>query len=211
MTNAKDTWPTNLDASNFARLYTIAGMNHCGGGPSTDQFDMPSPMIARVEQGKAPDSVIATARDASSASPNSDVPASWGTRRTRPLCPYPKVARYTGGSVDSASSFTCFRLNRTARHPRTDRRWFSRMPFLRMRDFAVCALAPLCKFDRPRASPPHDTRARPPRRPPLSPSKAAPSSTPCSPSATLPDRIPAFRAARDRRSDRERGLLPRTG
>ena len=53
------------DASNFARLYTIAGMNHCTGGPSTDQFDMLTPMIAWVEQGKAPDSVVATARDAS--------------------------------------------------------------------------------------------------------------------------------------------------
>ncbi|OLL28199.1 esterase [Burkholderia sp. SRS-W-2-2016] len=95
------------DATNFARLYTIAGMNHCSGGPSTDQFDMLTPMIAWVEQGKAPDSVIATARDASSAAPNSDVPSSWGAGRTRPLCPYPKVARYTSGNVDSASSFTC--------------------------------------------------------------------------------------------------------
>jgi feruloyl esterase len=38
------------DASNFARLYTIAGMNHGSGGPSTDQFDMLTPMIAWVEQ-----------------------------------------------------------------------------------------------------------------------------------------------------------------
>lgn len=95
------------DASNFARLYTIAGMNHCSGGPSTDQFDMLTPMIAWVEQGKAPNSVIATARDASGATPNSDVPSNWGTGRTRPLCPYPKVARYTSGSVDSANSFSC--------------------------------------------------------------------------------------------------------
>ncbi|NML32465.1 tannase/feruloyl esterase family alpha/beta hydrolase [Paraburkholderia antibiotica] len=95
------------DASNFARLYTIAGMNHCSGGPSTDQFDMLTPMIAWVEQGTAPDSVIASARDASSASPNSDVPSSWGAGRTRPLCPYPKVARYKGGDIDSASSFAC--------------------------------------------------------------------------------------------------------
>ncbi|MBW8835302.1 MAG: tannase/feruloyl esterase family alpha/beta hydrolase, partial [Burkholderia sp.] len=48
------------DASNFARLYTVAGMNHCSGGPAADQFDMLTPMIAWVEQGKAPDSVIAT-------------------------------------------------------------------------------------------------------------------------------------------------------
>jgi hypothetical protein len=26
---------------------------------------------------------------------------------TRPLCPYPEVARYDGGDPDSADSFTC--------------------------------------------------------------------------------------------------------
>ncbi|MFM0431084.1 tannase/feruloyl esterase family alpha/beta hydrolase [Paraburkholderia aspalathi] len=95
------------DASNFARLYTIAGMNHCSGGPSTDQFDMLTPMIAWVEQGKAPDSVVATARDASNVVPNTDVPADWGAGRTRPLCAYPKVARYQGGDINAASSFAC--------------------------------------------------------------------------------------------------------
>ncbi|CAD6537703.1 tannase/feruloyl esterase family alpha/beta hydrolase [Paraburkholderia sabiae] len=95
------------DASNFARLYTVAGMNHCSGGPTADQFDMLTPMIAWVEQGKAPDSVIATARDASNAVPNSEVPADWGAGRTRPLCPYPKVARYKGGDANSAASFSC--------------------------------------------------------------------------------------------------------
>jgi len=95
------------DASNFARLYTVAGMNHCSGGPAADQFDMLTPMIAWVEQGKAPDSVIATARDASNALPNSEVPANWGAGRTRPLCPYPKVARYKSGDVNSAASFSC--------------------------------------------------------------------------------------------------------
>jgi feruloyl esterase len=95
------------DASNFARLYTVAGMNHCSGGPSTDQFDMLTPMVAWVEQGKAPDSVLATARDASNVIPNADVPADWGAGRTRPLCPYPKVARYQRGDINAASSFTC--------------------------------------------------------------------------------------------------------
>jgi len=95
------------DASSFARLFTVAGMNHCSGGPAADQFDMLTPMVAWVEQGKAPDSVIATARDASNAIPNSEVPAQWGAGRTRPLCPYPKVARYKGGDVNSAASFSC--------------------------------------------------------------------------------------------------------
>ncbi|MEM5314337.1 tannase/feruloyl esterase family alpha/beta hydrolase [Paraburkholderia sp. JHI869] len=95
------------DASNFARLYTVAGMNHCSGGPAADQFDMLTPMVAWVEQGTAPDRVITTARDTTNAIPNAEVPASWGAGRSRPLCPYPKVARYTSGDINSASSFTC--------------------------------------------------------------------------------------------------------
>ncbi|WP_250486251.1 tannase/feruloyl esterase family alpha/beta hydrolase [Caballeronia sp. GaOx3] len=95
------------DASNFARLYPVAGMNHCSGGPTADQFDMLTPMIAWVEQGKAPDSVVATARDATNPVPNPEVPADWRANRTRPLCPYPKVARYKGGDINSASSFAC--------------------------------------------------------------------------------------------------------
>ncbi|MBB5447126.1 MULTISPECIES: tannase/feruloyl esterase family alpha/beta hydrolase [unclassified Paraburkholderia] len=95
------------DASNFARLFTVAGMNHCSGGPTADQFDMLTPMVAWVEQGQAPNRVIATARDTTNAIPNSEVPTSWGAGRTRPLCAYPKVARYTSGDVNSASSFTC--------------------------------------------------------------------------------------------------------
>ena len=62
-------------------------MNHCAGGPTADQFDMLTPMIAWVEQGKAPDSVTATARDASNAIPNTEVRSDWGTARSRPLCP----------------------------------------------------------------------------------------------------------------------------
>jgi feruloyl esterase len=97
------------DASNFSRLYLIPGMNHCGGGPSTDQFDMLTPLVNWVEKGQAPDSVVASARGASNpAGVNGDVPATWAANRTRPLCTYPKVARYSGsGSVESAASFVC--------------------------------------------------------------------------------------------------------
>ena len=97
------------DASNFARLFLIPGMNHCSGGPSTDQFDMLTPLVNWVEKGQAPDSVIASARGASSpGGSNADVPASWLPTRARPLCSYPKVARYNGsGSPELATSFTC--------------------------------------------------------------------------------------------------------
>lgn len=103
------TWYENLRRANggnadaFARLYAVPGMNHCSGGPATDKFDMLDPLVAWVEQGVAPDSVIASARAA-----NPELPAGWSATRTRPLCPWPKVARYKGtGSLESADSFSC--------------------------------------------------------------------------------------------------------
>ncbi|MDB5730433.1 MAG: putative tannase/feruloyl esterase [Variovorax sp.] len=95
------------DASAFARFFPVPGMNHCSGGPSTDQFDMLTPLVAWVEQGQAPQSVVATARGAGANVVNPEVPAGWSPARTRPLCPYPKVARYVGGNVESAASFAC--------------------------------------------------------------------------------------------------------
>ncbi|MBX3619793.1 MAG: tannase/feruloyl esterase family alpha/beta hydrolase [Rhizobacter sp.] len=108
-------WYTGLmaanggDASNFAKFYRVPGMGHCSGGPATDQFDMLTPLVNWVEQGQAPGAVIATARGAGNpAGVNADVPAGWAADRTRPLCPYPKVARYNGtGDVELAASFTC--------------------------------------------------------------------------------------------------------
>ena len=97
------------DATNYARFFRVPGMGHCSGGPATDQFDMITPLVAWVEQGKAPDAVIASARGAGNAGGvNADLPASWSANRTRPLCVYPKVARYNGsGSIESAASFSC--------------------------------------------------------------------------------------------------------
>lgn len=96
------------DAGAFARLFMVPGMNHCSGGPATDQFDMLAPLVAWVEQGKAPDSVTAKARGAGANVVNTEVPSTWSANRTRPLCVYPKVARYNGtGDVESASSFSC--------------------------------------------------------------------------------------------------------
>jgi poly(3-hydroxybutyrate) depolymerase len=97
------------DATNFARFYRVPGMNHCSGGPTVDQFDMLTALVAWVEQGQAPDAVIATARGAGNpGGVNAEVPVSWAADRTRPLCPYPKVARYAGsGSLDLAANFSC--------------------------------------------------------------------------------------------------------
>ena len=52
----------NGDASNFARVFNVAGMTHTQGGPATDQFDFVTALVAWVEKGQAPDSVIGTTR-----------------------------------------------------------------------------------------------------------------------------------------------------
>lgn len=97
------------DAADFARLYLVPGMNHCSGGPATDQFDMLSSLVAWVEKGQAPDRVIASARGAGNAGGvNADLPATWSPTRTRPLCPHPLAAHYNGsGDMESAASFSC--------------------------------------------------------------------------------------------------------
>lgn len=96
-------------ASDFARLYLVPGMNHCVGGPSTDQFDMLEALVGWVERGHAPDSVIASARGPGNpGGANADVPADWSANRTRPLCAYPQVAQYKGtGSLEDAANFSC--------------------------------------------------------------------------------------------------------
>jgi hypothetical protein len=97
------------DASNFARFFRVPGMGHCSGGPATDQVDLLTPLVAWVEQGQAPARIVATARGPGNAGGvNAEVPAGWAADRSRPLCPYPQVARYNGsGSLESADSFTC--------------------------------------------------------------------------------------------------------
>lgn len=77
----------------WARLFLIPGMTHCGGGQSTDQFDMLTAIQNWVEKGQAPDRVVASGR----AFPDT----------TRPLCPFPKVARYENGDVKDQRSFSC--------------------------------------------------------------------------------------------------------
>ena len=83
-------------APGWARLFMAPGMAHCEGGEGPDTFDKLSAMEQWVEQGKAPDQIIASHSD------NGKID------RTRPLCPYPQVARYQGtGSTDEAANFTC--------------------------------------------------------------------------------------------------------
>ncbi|MEZ5661137.1 MAG: tannase/feruloyl esterase family alpha/beta hydrolase [Burkholderiaceae bacterium] len=96
-------------ANDFARLFTVPGMDHCRGGPSTDQFDVITPLVNWVEKGQAPAQIVASARGAGNAGGvNEELPAGWSATRTRPLCPHPQTANYDGkGDPEKASSFTC--------------------------------------------------------------------------------------------------------
>ncbi|OYV00740.1 MAG: tannase/feruloyl esterase family alpha/beta hydrolase [Burkholderiales bacterium PBB5] len=79
----------------WARSFLVPGMGHCAGGPATDRFDGLSALVRWVEQGQAPDQVLASG--------SGTLPTSLG----RPLCPWPQQARYTGGDAQSATSFSC--------------------------------------------------------------------------------------------------------
>ncbi len=95
-------------AEDFARVFPVPGMNHCAGGPATDQADYITPLVDWVERGKEPNRIVASARGPGNAGGvNAEVPADWAPDRTRPLCPYPSVARYVHGGVEKASSFQC--------------------------------------------------------------------------------------------------------
>lgn len=109
-------WYKELDtnhggkANSFARFFPIPGMGHSRGGPATEQFDALSALVDWVEFGKAPDQITATARGPGNAGgANPDVPSTWPNNRSRPLCPYPLVARYQSGDKESAASFACIR------------------------------------------------------------------------------------------------------
>jgi hypothetical protein len=90
----------------FARLYMVPGMSHCLGGPGPNGFDLLTELDGWVEHGTAPDRVIASKYKNDYAlfmnmSPGDPL-------RTRPLCPYPRVAHWDGkGSTDLAASFQC--------------------------------------------------------------------------------------------------------
>lgn len=98
----------NRQSQNLARLYLVPGMNHCSDGPATDQFDLLTPLVRWVEEGEAPEQVIASARGpANPGGPNFDLPPDWSPNRTRPLCAFPRVAVYRGGDVERAESYAC--------------------------------------------------------------------------------------------------------
>jgi Tannase and feruloyl esterase len=78
------------------RLFMAPGMGHCGGGEGPNAFDRVGTMEQWLSTGKAPTQMIASHITGGKVD------------RTRPLCPYPQVARYKGsGSIDEAANFSC--------------------------------------------------------------------------------------------------------
>jgi hypothetical protein len=84
------------NSTDFMRLFMIPGMAHCGGGVGPDQYDAVTAVVDWVEKGVAPDTLIARKI------------VDGKVTRSRPLCPYPQVARYRGqGSTDDSVNFEC--------------------------------------------------------------------------------------------------------
>ena len=82
--------------SDSVRLFLEPGMGHCGGGEGPNKMDLPGTMDQWVDKHVTPEKIVASHATAGKVD------------RTRPLCPYPQVAKYKGsGSIDDAASFSC--------------------------------------------------------------------------------------------------------
>jgi feruloyl esterase len=84
-------------AADYARLFLMPGVLHCRGGAGPDSVDWMAAIAAWTEKGIAPERITATKRGPDGA-----------IVRSRPLCPYPQHAVYSGtGSQDDAANFVC--------------------------------------------------------------------------------------------------------
>jgi feruloyl esterase len=83
-----------LDQS--VRLFMVPGVQHCSWGTGLTEFDALGALERWVEQDRAPERIEATQL------------VDGKPARSRPLCPYPKVAHFLGrGDPDEAQSFDC--------------------------------------------------------------------------------------------------------
>jgi len=93
--SAKAAAAAQRETDQFYRLFMIPGMAHCGGGPGLSAFSGMDALVKWVEEGIAPDSIMASGKPG-------------GIEVQRPVCPYPQVARYRGaGDERAAASFFC--------------------------------------------------------------------------------------------------------
>jgi feruloyl esterase len=107
--------------TDFYRLFLMPGVGHCSGGPGADlsnadntavpfdsAHDVVAALMAWVENGKAPERLIARHVQTNSATGVLNAPSTGTVQLTRPLCVYPKQASWTGsGSSDDAANFVC--------------------------------------------------------------------------------------------------------
>jgi len=83
-------------AEQSVRLFMVPGMHHCDGGSGLTRFDTLTALENWVERSAAPESIVGTQV------------AAGRPMRSRPICAYPKVARFRGGErPDDAESFEC--------------------------------------------------------------------------------------------------------
>ena len=89
----------------FYRLFLAPGMGHCGGGPGVAPTNLEQAIESWVERNEAPASLLAAHNAGGGVA---------GKGFTRPLCPYPLIARHNGtGAPDDAASFSCVESGRT--------------------------------------------------------------------------------------------------
>jgi feruloyl esterase len=83
-------------AASYFRTFLMPGVLHCAGGAGPDVADWTAAIVDWVENNKAPERVVATKS------------ANGAVVRSRPLCPYPQKAVYSGsGSIDDERNFAC--------------------------------------------------------------------------------------------------------
>lgn len=115
--NAVESKMGQKETDAFSKLYMVPGLQHCGGGPGANSFgqlgegasdpqhNMEVALVDWVEKGNAPSEIVATKFV--------DDDPKKGVKFTRPLCPYPQVAKFKGtGDSNDAANFVCAAENK---------------------------------------------------------------------------------------------------
>ena len=93
------------DTQDFVRLFTVPGSSGCPAMSNPEGFKTFDALVDWVENGKAPERIIYPHTKGGGMMGMGAKPEVY---RTRPVCPYPKQARYKGtGDVNDAANFEC--------------------------------------------------------------------------------------------------------
>lgn len=79
----------------FARLFLLPGVAHCGGGQGPDSIDALSAIIGWVTEDQAPDSLF-----------SQDIDSGGNVTAARPVYPYPYIAVNTTGGYTARQELT---------------------------------------------------------------------------------------------------------